>query len=142
MKKILVIEDDRKIALALAVRLKARGYQVLVAGDALAGVGMAFKHEPDLVILDIAMPAGDGFSVAERIQGHATTVGTPTIIITAGRVPAWREKARELGAVAYFEKPFRASDLLAAVEQALGETTARPPAPSPVTPEPTPSSRY
>jgi DNA-binding response OmpR family regulator len=136
MKKILVIEDDRKIALALAVRLKARGYQVLIAGDALAGLALAARHEPDLVILDITMPAGDGLSVAEKIQNRANTVGTPIIFVTASRRPEWREKARELGAVAYIEKPFRASALLAAVQQALGETPSGPPAAAPAAAEP------
>lgn len=123
-----MIEDDRKISLALAIRLKAKGYEVLTAGDALGGVAMALKHEPDLIILDIAMPAGDGFSVADKIQGRANTAGTPIIVITAARRPDWRERAKEFGVAAYFEKPFRASHLIAAVEKALGETADAQPA--------------
>jgi DNA-binding response OmpR family regulator len=62
MPKILVVEDDKKIALALSVRLKAKGHEVLIAHDALGGLTMANQKKPDLVLLDIGMPAGGGFA--------------------------------------------------------------------------------
>jgi len=126
-----VVEDDRKISLALAVRLKSSGYRVLAAYDALAA-----RHEPDLVILDITMPAGDGLDVAEKIQNRNNTVGTPMIIITASREPGLKERATELGAVAYFEKPFRASNFLAAVRYALREEAPNDAGAHHTTPEP------
>ena len=121
MSKILVVEDDRKIALAVAVRLKAHGYDVITAFDAMAGVEMAIKHLPDLVILDISLPAGSGFDVAERIQNLAATVGTPMIFMTASRKPEFLTRAAELGAVAFIEKPFNDGELIADVRHALGE---------------------
>jgi DNA-binding response OmpR family regulator len=118
MKKILIVEDDQNIAKALAIRLKAQGYEVTIAPDALSGVEAAVKTVPDLALLDISMPAGDGFTVAERIQKLVPTE-TPLIFLTASRKPGLREKARELGAAAFFQKPFSAQDLLAAIQLAL-----------------------
>lgn len=126
MKLILIVEDDRKIALAMAVRLKANGYEVIMALDAMAGVEMAVKHHPDLVILDISLPAGSGFDVAEKIRNLAPTVGTPLIFMTASRKPGLVTRASELGAVAFIRKPFKDGELLSDVRHALGEVPTVP----------------
>ena len=124
MRTILIIEDDEKLAIALAVRLKASGYRVLAAYDALAGVCQAVRHEPDLILLDIAMPLGGGWSVAERIKSMANTAAIPIIFITALKEPGLREKAlEEYGAVGFLEKPFEASDLLSMIQEALDDST-------------------
>lgn len=120
MKKILIVEDDPKIAIALAARLKSSGYETEVAYDALTGVQAAVRNKPDLVLLDISMPAGNGFYVAERIQALAPT-RTPVIFLTASKQPGLREKARELGASAFFQKPFKSEMLIPAIKRALGE---------------------
>jgi DNA-binding response OmpR family regulator len=121
MKKILIVEDDRNIASALSIRLKNAGYEVSVAPDALTGVETAIKKLPDLVLLDISLPAGNGFTVAERIQSLIPTA-TPLIFLTASNKPGLREKAKELGAAAFFHKPYRADDLLGAIQLALAGT--------------------
>ena len=121
MKKVLIIEDDRKISMALAIRVKSKGYEVLTAFDGLIGLSEAVKHKPDLVILDINLPAGSGFQTAERMQGLCTTIGTPMIFMTASKKPGLREKAEELGAFAFFEKPYDAEELLASVHEAIGD---------------------
>jgi DNA-binding response OmpR family regulator len=118
-RKILIVEDDEQIAKALALRMKAAGYDTAVAHDALAGVRCAMKSKPDVVVLDISLPAGDGFTVAERIQAHIPTL-MPIIFLTASQRPDFRQRAQQLGAVAFFEKPYEAAELLAAVKQALG----------------------
>ena len=120
MKKILIVEDDRKISMALAVRLKAHGYEVIAAFDAMQGLSQAVKEHPDLVILDISMPAGNGFIVAERIQSLTPTASTPMIFITTNKDPTSKTKAEELGAIAYIEKPFDSEVILTAIHQALG----------------------
>jgi DNA-binding response OmpR family regulator len=119
LKRVLVIEDDHKVALALAVRLRSAGYEASTAHDALSGVNTALQYHPDLVLLDISMPAGDGFVVAGRVRKLLSS-STPIIFITGSAQPGLREKAIEMGACAYFEKPFEAEDLLAAIEQQLG----------------------
>ena len=118
VKKILIIEDDRKIAMALALRLKTAGYETTLAHDALAGVNLALRLQPDLVLLDISLPAGNGFQVAERMRSLQPDPA-PIIFLTASRQPGLRERAEDLGA-GFFEKPYEHRDLLAAVEQRIG----------------------
>jgi len=120
-KKILVVEDDKRIVMALAVRLKGKGYNVVAAYDAVMAMSIAMQHRPDLVLLDISMPGGNGFMVAKRLQNEATTAGIPLIFLTASKQPGLRENAQDLGAVGFFEKPYEAEDLLAAIDGALGE---------------------
>ena len=117
-KQVLIIEDDQKIAMALALRLKAAGYGTTTAYDALTGLNAAINNPPALVLLDISMPAGDGFSVAERIQSLIPTP-TPIIFLTASKKPDFREKAKKMGAAGYFEKPYEAEELFGAIRQAL-----------------------
>jgi DNA-binding response OmpR family regulator len=117
--KILVVEDDKHIALALTVRLKAAGYDVISAPDAVLAVSMALKHRPDLVLLDILMPGGNGFLVAERIHDLEAMLGVPCIFITASKQPGLRDQARRLGAAGFFEKPHDAGDLLATIRETL-----------------------
>jgi DNA-binding response OmpR family regulator len=123
MKKILIVEDDPNISKALSIRLKNAGYDVSVAPDAVTAVGAAVKKTPDLVLLDISLPAGDGFTVAERIQALIPTA-TPLIFLTASRKPGLRERAKELGAAAFFQKPYEADDLLGAIQVALAGAPA------------------
>ncbi len=121
MKKILIVEDDQKIACALNMRLKANGYEVITAFDAMAGVNLVLKHTPNLVILDISIPAGSGFDVASRIRSLPRLSGTPLLFITASRKPEFRARAEQLGAVGYIEKPFDDDELIALIRQALHE---------------------
>jgi CheY-like chemotaxis protein len=116
----------------LGIRLKSYGYEVAIASDAMTGVNFALKLRPDLVLLDISMPvrhgwfpdfSGSGFSVAERLQRLLPTM-TPFIFLTASKQPRLREKAKELGASGFFEKPYEAEELLVAIQCALGELPA------------------
>ena len=118
MKSILIIEDDRKIALALSLRLKSAGYEATMAYDALTGVNAAVTNPPDLLLLDICLPGGGGFTVAEKLQTLVRTP-IPIIFITASKQPGFRQKANELGAAGYFEKPYEVGELLAAIQNAL-----------------------
>jgi len=118
MKSILVIEDDRKIALALTLRLKSAGYEATAANDARTGLDAAVKNPPDLVLMDICLPVGDGFTLSQKIQ-TLLPAPTPVIFITASKQPGFRQKAEELGAAGYFEKPYEAEELLAAIQAAL-----------------------
>ena len=116
-KRILIVEDDERIARALAVRLRAAGYETRMAHDGLAGFRAAVVEKPDLVLLDISLPAGDGFMVAERIQSNIPTP-MPIIFLTASKRPEFCQKARGLGAVGFFEKPFEPHALLTAIQRA------------------------
>ncbi len=124
MKIILVVEDDTKIAGALRIRLEAAGYTVVTAADGFSGLKMAMMHKPSLILLDIMMPVGMGFSVAERLKDLGLG-DVPIIFITASKRAGLRTTARQLGAAGFFEKPYDAEELIAAVDLILG----RPPVP-------------
>ena len=117
-KQVLIIEDDEKIAMTLALRLKAAGYGTTTAYDALRGLNAAISNPPALVLLDISMPAGNGFFVAEQIQ-TLIPAPTPIIFLTASKKPEFRERAKKMGAAGYFEKPYEAEELFGAIREAL-----------------------
>jgi CheY-like chemotaxis protein len=119
MKSVLLVDDDNTILLGTGVRLKAMGYVVYTAKDAVSAVSAVRKNEPDVVVLDISLPAGDGFMVAERLQNLVGSAATPIIFITASENPALRERAKKLGAVGFLKKPFDATSLADAIEMAL-----------------------
>jgi DNA-binding response OmpR family regulator len=119
MKRILIVEDDQKIALALQVRLKANRYAVSVASDAILGANLGRTVKPDLILLDISMPGGDGFQLAETFHSMPETSGTPIIFVTASKSPELLQKVMDLGAVGLFEKPFDTEKLLYSIEREL-----------------------
>lgn len=119
MKSVLLVDDNNTVLLTLGVRLKAMGYIVYTAKDAINAVSAVRQNSPDVVILDVSLPAGDGFVVAERLQNLAGSAATPIIFITASLNPAHRERAKKLGAVGFLQKPFDATSLADAIESAL-----------------------
>jgi CheY-like chemotaxis protein len=125
MKKILIAEDDARIATALSLRLEAAGYEVMRAPDGFRGLQLAVRESPDLIVMDIWMPVGIGFSVAQRLQDLGLT-GIPVIFITASKLKGLREMASALGAVAFFEKPYDSQELLRAIAGALEQTEPHP----------------
>jgi DNA-binding response OmpR family regulator len=123
MKKILIIEDDQKIAMALVIRLRANGYTVSVAGDAIAAASQARTIKPDLILLDIALPGGNGFKLAETFLHMPETSETPVIFITASHDPTLMQKVMDLGAIGLFEKPFDTEKLLGSIDDKFNRMT-------------------
>ena len=120
-KKILIVDDDKQIVLLLASRLKANKYEIVVAYDAMQAVAKAFTEKPDLILLDIKMPGGSGISVMDNLSNSAETAITPVIVITAYPSPEIQQKVKEMGAVDFISKPFKAEDILPRIRRALGE---------------------
>jgi two-component system cell cycle response regulator len=112
-----IIEDARQVAAALSVRLRAAGYKVLTASDSRSGLQLAREHRPDLILLDVFLPSGPAFGLVEQLKQQLPNV--PFIFLTASRKPELWAMAQEAGAAGYFEKPFPAEDLLAAIERIL-----------------------
>src|SRR4030042_1012002 len=104
-KKILIVDDERDIVKAVMIRLQTSGYAVVTAFDGAQGVFMAHKEKPDLIILDIRMPAGDGFSVAERLKRSTHTWNIPIIFLTGSPETNAEGRAMDLGARFYIKKP-------------------------------------
>jgi len=119
MKTVLLVDDDNVFLLTIGVRLKSMGYTVYAAKDAVTAISAVRKNNPDVIVLDVTIPAGDGFMVAERLQKLISTAATPIIFITASENPELRERAMKTGAVAFLKKPFDATTLADAIELAL-----------------------
>jgi CRP/FNR family transcriptional regulator, cyclic AMP receptor protein len=122
MKKILVIEDNIDVRENIVEILELSDYKVLQAPDGKAGVEMAIKENPDLIICDIMMPVLDGYGVLHLLSKHKETYGTPFIFLTAKSEKADFRKGMELGADDYLTKPFDGIELLNAVEIRLKKT--------------------
>jgi len=127
MKRILIIEDDAKIALALKIRFESNGYQTAMASDATHGANLARQAQPDLIILDIGLPDGNGLQLAKKFQGQPETQHTPIIFVTASKDPNLRQRAMEMRIAGLFEKPYDPEELLAAARYALGKGVPRQP---------------
>jgi DNA-binding response OmpR family regulator len=123
-KKILIIDDDDHLLLGLTARLKTNGYAVVWASDAVTAISVARKEAPDLVILDLGLPAGDGFLVLERMRTLSDLVAIPVIVLSARDPSDNKKRALDSGAAAYFQKPPDNHEFLMAVRRALGETVA------------------
>src|ERR1700738_1826756 len=120
-KKILIVDDDPDIRQGMNVRLKANHYDTFFAADAFSSMVEARKHEPDLIILDLGLPAGDGFVVMERLKKIPSLAVVPIIVVSARDVRANQERALKAGAKAFLQKPVDDAELLAVIRQALGE---------------------
>ncbi len=123
-KKILIIDDDQDLLLGLTPRLKANGYSVISAKDGISAIAVARKEAPDLIILDLGLPGGDGFVVLKRLKDLADIGATPVIVLSARNPAGNRERVLGAGAVAFFQKPPDNHEFLAAIRLALGETIA------------------
>jgi CheY-like chemotaxis protein len=114
---IMVVDDDPKIVKALELRLNAAGYRTVASYNGMTALILARLRRPDLIITDMWMPAGTGLSMAYRMKDFMP--GIPQIFLTASKQPGLEEKARELGAVGYLEKPYEPGVLLEMVARFL-----------------------
>ena len=120
-KKILVVDDDPEMRLGLQLRLKANHYDVITAADGVASIAEARKHVPDLMILDLGLPAGDGFSVLERLKANESLSSIPVIVLSGrDRVGNW-DRALKAGAKTFLQKPVANDKLLAVIRLVLSE---------------------
>jgi CheY-like chemotaxis protein len=119
MKKVMIAEDDKNIAAALEIRLKAAGYEVQMVPDGFRCYSRAVTHMPDLILMDIFMPIGSGLEVAQELE-RAGLADIPIIFMTASKEKNLKEKAKTLGAVGFFEKPFDPEKLLASIARNIG----------------------
>jgi DNA-binding response OmpR family regulator len=123
-KTILIVDDDDHLLLGLTARLKTNGYAVVWARDAVAAISIARKQAPDLVILDLGLPAGNGFLVLERMRALSDLIAIPVIVLSARDPADNKKRALDAGAAAYFQKPPNNHEFLMAIRRALGETVA------------------
>jgi DNA-binding response OmpR family regulator len=110
--KILIVDDDPDLRRAMKIRLRASHYDAVQASDGHSAIAMAQKEQPSLIILDLGLPASDGFAVLKRLQDAGTLSRIPVIVLT-GRGPQFnKQQAMQAGAAAFFQKPADDRELL------------------------------
>jgi DNA-binding response OmpR family regulator len=124
-KKILIVDDDPDVLHSMHVRLKANNYDTSFAADAISCMAEARKSEPDLVILDLGLPAGDGFLVMERFKAVPSLASIPIIVVSGRDHRANHKRAIDAGAKAFLQKPVNNAELLAVIRQTLADPAQR-----------------
>jgi DNA-binding response OmpR family regulator len=118
-KKILVVDDDPDVQSILRTLLEKEGYHVVSALDAMQGPMLARKESPNLIILDIMMPAGGGASVFQRLRQNTLTMSIPIIIHSAVQDDQIRRTLPSVGSTPILTKPVPMETLLAEVRKLL-----------------------
>ncbi|MDX1643761.1 MAG: response regulator [Thermoanaerobaculia bacterium] len=124
-RKILVVEDDRDQLMGLSAMLRMGGYDVIAATEGVAGIAKARSDRPDLVLLDLGLPAGNGFWFLETLRASPEVGQTPVIVLTAMDSSRAKEKAFSAGADGFGQKPIDADDLLRSIEGLLKRVNGR-----------------
>lgn len=120
-KKILVVDDEVAMTKVVEIRLRAAGYDVVLAHDGQEGLEKAKAENPDLMILDLMLPKMDGFKVCGLLKSDARYKKIPIIIYTARVQDSDQQLGKEVGADAYITKPFDPQVLLGKVKELLAE---------------------
>ena len=118
-QKILIVDDDTDLRSLLAHFLKQKGYAIVHAGDGMAAVDVSRREKPDLIILDIGLPAGDGFSVMQRLKQIPATTEIPIIAYSGADTDTNRSRSLECGANVFLKKPPKTEELLSEIEKLL-----------------------
>jgi DNA-binding response OmpR family regulator len=127
-KKILVVEDEEILSVALSGELKDAGFEVAVARDGIEGVKKAASENPDLILLDLVMPRLDGIGALKQIRENTTTKEIPVVILSnlsdSGKV----SEALSLGAMDFLVKAnYRIEELIAKIKTVLDNKPAATP---------------
>jgi DNA-binding response OmpR family regulator len=122
---ILIADDDPEILTMLGIRLAKKGYEVLEAVDGVQTLNLAYKHHPDLVLLDVMMPGKNGWEVAKELRSTDEFSNLGIVMLTA-----IGEKVNEMtsplyGADAYVDKPFDFADLEKKIKDVLSDRGKR-----------------
>ena len=121
-RRVLVVDDDQHVRPMLVRTLERAGFQALEAASGLEAIDRVQRDVPDLILLDIRMPDMDGYEVLRWLKRHPVHRQIPVVVLTASDLgDAVRQRALELGAARYLEKPIATEDLIAEIERILQE---------------------
>jgi DNA-binding response OmpR family regulator len=123
-QKILIVDDDPDLRQALRLRLRDNHYDTVNAGDGYSAIAQAYKEHPSLIILDLGLPAGDGFVVLERLQKDDKLSAIPVVVLTARDPQSNEQRAMQAGAAAFFQKPADNAELLNVIRATLSQHAA------------------
>ena len=118
MKKILVVEDV-EFNRDLLAQLLEDEYEVITANDGAAGIALAEREHPDLILMDLSLPVVDGWEATRRLKANAALRSIPIIALTAHAMSGDAEKARECGCEDYLSKPLDENLLFEKLRQFL-----------------------
>lgn len=123
--RILVVEDDLDMFKALAIRLEANGFEALLAMSVATSLAMVRMERPDLIILDLGLPDGDGYSMMEKLKSIPEASSIPVIVLTARDPEGNQERSYEGGAYDFFQKPVDEDWLLESIKRALAQAVSK-----------------
>lgn len=118
--KILIIEDSDSFGALLKSQLQKAGFDTLLVPDAMLGIKQTGQWKPDLVLLDLMLPAGGGVAVLRSIRQSVYTKTTPVLILTGSTDMALRKQILDLGVQTILQKPYKLDDLLSLIHNTLG----------------------
>lgn len=119
--KVLIADDDRVLVHMLGAAFRKRGWEVALAFDAMQAVMFANRApQPQVVILDLGMPGGNGFGVLEKLARSTLTSAIPVFVVTGSQDAEAADRAQGLGAVGFFRKPVDPSSLIEEIEGLVG----------------------
>ena len=119
MATILVVEDELDVQRVVAKRLSSRGFTVECAADGYQAVQKAHKFNPDLIVLDLQLPAGDGLSVLRKLRISEDTKKTHIVVLTGVTNEIFKQSVLTEGVDAYLQKPYDAAVLLETIDKIL-----------------------
>ena len=123
-KKILIVEDEKEAAELLEEFLRDEGFSAIEhAADGSHAVRKAHKFMPDLILLDLKMPGGDGVTVFKKLRQAVPTAKIPIIVITGAGDDTIKKRLLSSGVCTYFQKPYKPELLMAEIKKVLERTS-------------------
>jgi DNA-binding response OmpR family regulator len=121
---IVIIDDDRAIALLTSLWVKAAGFNTIIANDGRNGLHAIARHHPDLVLLDIRMPEMDGFEVNRRLRQTPELAEIPVIFLSAHAQESTRQESLGSGGRGFLAKPYEVKSLINAIRAVLKDAAS------------------
>ncbi len=118
--KALLVDDDRDVVKLLSTKLQAAGYQTVVAGDGASAIMLAQRQKPNVIVLDLGLPGGDGYLVMKRLKSLAPLAAIPIVVVTGKTLTADEEARVRALAHSLYHKPVQLDELLVALRAAVG----------------------